>query len=379
MNEFLSQGFRIEPLYWSPKRGRNSASPPMVYTQSFCWLSWGLGSSRRSGHIFKAINTLQSAASLACDLIATYLCLLLKAQKGEMMKTVLMWSGGRTNTVIDMLIRDAINRRCSSAVNMILFLALPNTFWCFLGLAPSNRNTSASGSGTTSALSSTTGTLSQGCSGWQRSTRSPWWGPISADMIFLAAADTTDILCSRWAMVGAFYPSCVTTTQTPRSARSFTGGLLPLRLRRMYWIFGPPLMAYSSIPNRLLDYFYTAFHDASLQGTPAPLVSPLWFKYPKDTFVDWALRLSSPHLDWSTFKSLFVFCEQRRLRFRTREAQDQSDAHIPENAAHWRQTTIYDTLSSTRYLRSQPPTQLADFVAAVTATPTPLGSPSIDV
>jgi hypothetical protein len=41
--------------------------------------------------------------------------------------------------------------------------------------------------------------------------------------------------------------------------------------------------------------------------------------------------------------------------------------------------TIYDTLSSTRYLRSQPPTQLADFVAAVTATPTPLGSPSIDV
>ncbi|KAJ7793801.1 hypothetical protein B0H14DRAFT_2622494 [Mycena olivaceomarginata] len=41
--------------------------------------------------------------------------------------------------------------------------------------------------------------------------------------------------------------------------------------------------------------------------------------------------------------------------------------------------TIYDTLSSTRYLRSQPPTQLADFVAAVTATPTPLGSPSIDL
>ncbi|KAJ7792118.1 hypothetical protein B0H14DRAFT_2624281 [Mycena olivaceomarginata] len=36
---------------------------------------------------------------------------------------------------------------------------------------------------------------------------------------------------------------------------------------------------------------------------------------------------------------------------------------------------IYDTLSSTQYLRSQPPTQLADIVAAVTAIPTPLGSP----
>jgi alpha-glucosidase len=40
-------------------------------------------------------------------------------------------------------------------------------------------------------------------------------------------------------------------------------------------------MAYSSIPRyRLLDYFYTAFHEASLQVTP--VVSPLWFKYPKN-------------------------------------------------------------------------------------------------
>jgi hypothetical protein len=43
-------------------------------------------------------------------------------------------------------------------------------------------------------------------------------------------------------------------------------------------------MAYSSIPRyRLLDYFYTAFHEASLQGTP--VVSPMWFKYPKDTAI----------------------------------------------------------------------------------------------
>ncbi|KAJ7362746.1 hypothetical protein DFH08DRAFT_950984 [Mycena albidolilacea] len=83
----------------------------------------------------KGSNTLQSAASLACDLlITTYLCLFLNTQKGEMMKT---------NTMMDMLIRDAINRgvltALSSVVNMVLFLALPNTFWFFLGLAPSSK------------------------------------------------------------------------------------------------------------------------------------------------------------------------------------------------------------------------------------------------
>jgi hypothetical protein len=69
-----------------------------------------------------------------------------------------MWSGGRTNTMLDMLVRDAINRgvltALSSAVNMALVrfitvatfsiylltvsqsLALPNTFF---GLAPSSK------------------------------------------------------------------------------------------------------------------------------------------------------------------------------------------------------------------------------------------------
>ena len=32
---------------------------------------------------------------------------------------------------------------------------------------------------------------------------------------------------------------------------------------------------------RLLDYFYTAFHKASVNGSP--VVNPLWFKYPRDT------------------------------------------------------------------------------------------------
>ncbi|KAJ6544333.1 hypothetical protein B0H19DRAFT_299840 [Mycena capillaripes] len=83
----------------------------------------------------KAITTLQAAASLACDLLITiYLCLFLKSQKGEMIKT---------NSMMDMLIYDAINRgtltALSSGLTMVLFLALPDTFWFFLGLAPSSK------------------------------------------------------------------------------------------------------------------------------------------------------------------------------------------------------------------------------------------------
>ncbi|KAJ7671483.1 hypothetical protein DFH06DRAFT_1320277 [Mycena polygramma] len=83
----------------------------------------------------KPITTLQAAASLACDLlITTYLCLFLKSQKGEITKT---------NSMMDMLIYDAINRgtltAMSSGVTMVLFLALPDTFWFFLGLAPSSK------------------------------------------------------------------------------------------------------------------------------------------------------------------------------------------------------------------------------------------------
>ncbi|KAF8173890.1 hypothetical protein K438DRAFT_2023406 [Mycena galopus ATCC 62051] len=83
----------------------------------------------------KAITTLQAAASLLCDLlITTFLCAFLKSQKGDI---------GNTNYMMDMLIHDAINRgvltSLSSGVNMVLFLALPDTFWFFLGLAPNSK------------------------------------------------------------------------------------------------------------------------------------------------------------------------------------------------------------------------------------------------
>ncbi|KAK7034109.1 hypothetical protein R3P38DRAFT_3184833 [Favolaschia claudopus] len=44
---------------------------------------------------------------------------------------------------MDLLIHDAINRGAltalSSGINMVLFLAVPDTFWFFLGLAPSSK------------------------------------------------------------------------------------------------------------------------------------------------------------------------------------------------------------------------------------------------
>ncbi|KAJ7210646.1 hypothetical protein B0H12DRAFT_1225041 [Mycena haematopus] len=127
-----------------------------------CWLScsWPPGLSKRSCHMsydlssslekprykvpfvpiilttpHQPVTTLQSASSLVCDLLITlYLCLFLKSQKGDMIKT---------NSMMDMLIHDAINRgvltSLSSGLNMVLFLALPDTFWFFLGLAPNSK------------------------------------------------------------------------------------------------------------------------------------------------------------------------------------------------------------------------------------------------
>ncbi|KAJ7062003.1 hypothetical protein C8F01DRAFT_122193 [Mycena amicta] len=83
----------------------------------------------------KAVTTVQSAASLACDLLITiFLCVFLTSQKGDIKKT---------NYMMDRLIYEAINRgtltALASGVNLVLFLALPDTFWFFIGLAPSSK------------------------------------------------------------------------------------------------------------------------------------------------------------------------------------------------------------------------------------------------
>ncbi|KAF7353798.1 Glycoside hydrolase family 31 protein [Mycena venus] len=85
------------------------------------------------------------------------------------------------------------------------------------------------------------------------------------------AEDTTDILCSRWAMLGAFYPFMRNhNADTSISQEFYRWALTTTAAQNVL-----------DIRYRLLDYFYTAFHEASLTGTP--VVSPMWFKYPKDT------------------------------------------------------------------------------------------------
>ncbi|KAF7366623.1 Glycoside hydrolase family 31 protein [Mycena sanguinolenta] len=85
------------------------------------------------------------------------------------------------------------------------------------------------------------------------------------------AEDTTDLLCARWAMLGAFYPFMRNHNADTSISQEF-----------YRW----PVVAQAAqnvldIRYRLMDYIYTAFHTASLTG--APVVSPMWFKYPKDT------------------------------------------------------------------------------------------------
>ncbi|KAJ7476857.1 hypothetical protein B0H11DRAFT_2234824 [Mycena galericulata] len=99
-------------------------------------LSYQLRSYSKLEHT-KAITTLQTAASLACDIVITiYLCVFLARSKTGIMIP-------RTETMLNTLMINAVNRgivtALSSGFTMILFLAYPDTFWFFLSLAPNSK------------------------------------------------------------------------------------------------------------------------------------------------------------------------------------------------------------------------------------------------